>query len=292
MHCAPSHTTPQPGLWSFSASKDLAAELGNETVLLAPLPEGGCLDTLVLLCVTPSFFKLRLGNAEVSKPTPKPEFESLQRIWLSRTGSLVIGGLSGTSSMNGRMIGRAPRGRGWGWVARSDLTSCQKNLTGQNSYAFAASCGREFHTLMMHCTEQELFPGGYQIFLTYAPHLFQERRNLRRRISSGAASAPSRCRAGSWTSMLPNTGPTLSGHTAAPGTTKAKSTGMMGTKGVAELLHAPPLPEGHFSRLWCPCLRLPHSLLLPRAVARSCGSSLALPWEDSRSNKFEQGCNC
>ncbi|XP_063157753.1 sex hormone-binding globulin [Candoia aspera] len=74
---------------------DLTAELGNKTVLLVPLPEGGCLDTLVFLSVSPSSFKLRLGNTEISKPTPKSEFESLQQIWLSRMGSLVIGGLFG-----------------------------------------------------------------------------------------------------------------------------------------------------------------------------------------------------
>ncbi|KAM6453191.1 sex hormone-binding globulin isoform 1-T1 [Liasis olivaceus] len=74
---------------------DLTAELGNKTVLLVPLPEGGCLDTPLLLRISPSSFTLRLGDTEISKPTPKSDFESLQRTWLSRVGSLAIGGPSG-----------------------------------------------------------------------------------------------------------------------------------------------------------------------------------------------------
>ncbi|XP_058037569.1 sex hormone-binding globulin [Ahaetulla prasina] len=74
--------------------RDLTAELGNQTVLLLPLPEGGCLDTPLLLRLTPSSFTLRLGDTEISKPTPKADFESLQQLWLSGTGRLVIGGES------------------------------------------------------------------------------------------------------------------------------------------------------------------------------------------------------
>ncbi|ETE66985.1 Sex hormone-binding globulin, partial [Ophiophagus hannah] len=69
---------------------DLTAELGNQTVLLLPLPEGGCLDSPLLLRLTSSSFTLRLGDTEISKPTPKAEFESLQQLWLSNMGSLVI----------------------------------------------------------------------------------------------------------------------------------------------------------------------------------------------------------
>ncbi|XP_026548396.1 sex hormone-binding globulin [Notechis scutatus] len=74
---------------------DLTAELSNQTVLLLPLPEGGCLDSPLLLRLTPSSFSLGLGATEISKPTPKAEFESLQQLWLNNLGSLVVGGESG-----------------------------------------------------------------------------------------------------------------------------------------------------------------------------------------------------
>ncbi|XP_026578799.1 sex hormone-binding globulin-like [Pseudonaja textilis] len=88
---------PHPLTWFVVSPpiQDLMAELGNQTVLLLPLPEGGCLDTPLLLRLTPSSFTLLLGNTEISKPTPKAEFESLQQLWLSNMGSLVIGGESG-----------------------------------------------------------------------------------------------------------------------------------------------------------------------------------------------------
>ncbi|XP_070623456.1 sex hormone-binding globulin [Erythrolamprus reginae] len=78
--------------------RDLMAELGNRTVLLLPLPEGGCLDTPLLLRLTPSSFTLRLDSIEITKPTPRAEFESLQQLWLSTMGRLVIGGESGEES--------------------------------------------------------------------------------------------------------------------------------------------------------------------------------------------------
>ncbi|XP_029141677.1 sex hormone-binding globulin [Protobothrops mucrosquamatus] len=75
---------------------DLTAEMGNQTVLLLPLPQGGCLDTPLLLLLTPSSFTLRLGDTEVTKPTPRDDYESLRDVWLSNMGNLVIGGASGT----------------------------------------------------------------------------------------------------------------------------------------------------------------------------------------------------
>ncbi|XP_061446736.1 sex hormone-binding globulin [Rhineura floridana] len=74
---------------------DLMAQLGNKTVLLVPLPTGGCLDAHLLLSITPSHVTLRLGDTETSKPTPKPDFESLKHIWLGQKGHLIFGGLPG-----------------------------------------------------------------------------------------------------------------------------------------------------------------------------------------------------
>ncbi|KAL7982994.1 hypothetical protein Chor_013600 [Crotalus horridus] len=85
----------RPALRLALERTDLTAELGNQTVLLLPLPQGGCLDTPLLLLLTPSSFTLRLGDTEVTKPTPRDDYESLRDVWLSNMGNLVIGGASG-----------------------------------------------------------------------------------------------------------------------------------------------------------------------------------------------------
>ncbi|KAM3823990.1 LOW QUALITY PROTEIN: sex hormone-binding globulin [Vipera latastei] len=74
---------------------DLRVQLGNQTLLLLPLPAGGCLDTPLLLLLTPSSFMLSLGDTEIIKPTPVDDYQSLKEVWLSARGNLVIGGASG-----------------------------------------------------------------------------------------------------------------------------------------------------------------------------------------------------
>lgn len=73
----------------------LIAALGNQTILRLPLPKEGCQDSHLLLGITPSHLLLRLGDAEISEPIQKPDFEALGRLWLSKMGHLFIGGLPG-----------------------------------------------------------------------------------------------------------------------------------------------------------------------------------------------------